>query len=128
MEARSKHFRKRSAILDYVRCSPEHPSAEMIFHHLKAEIPDLSLGTVYRNVSYFKNQGILTSVGTVQGIERFDADLRPHVHFICESCGCVKDLPGIQVSPELSQDAAQESGAVVESCRLTFYGRCCGCQ
>ncbi len=128
MESRSKHFRKRSAILDYLRRSPEHPSAEMIFAHLKAEIPDLSLGTVYRNVSYFKDQGILTSVGTVQGIERFDADLTPHVHFICQGCGQVRDLPGVQVSPEFSRDAARVSGGSVDSCRVTFYGRCAGCQ
>ena len=51
MEPRSKHFRKRDAILNYLRHTNEHPSAETVYAALKAEIPDLSLGTVYRNLS-----------------------------------------------------------------------------
>ena len=70
MEPRSKHFRKRDAILNYLRHTTEHPSAETVYAALKAEIPDLSLGTVYRNLSLFKEQGLIISLGSVNGVER----------------------------------------------------------
>ena len=50
MEATSKNFKKRNAILSYLQHTNEHPSAETIYSDLKAEIPDLSIGTVYRNL------------------------------------------------------------------------------
>ena len=62
METSKKNFRKRTAILSYMRQTHDHPSAEMVYNHLKQEIPDLSLGTVYRNLSMFKNQGEIISL------------------------------------------------------------------
>ena len=74
MEKTTKQFRKRNAILAYLRQTEDHPSAEMVYNQLKPEIPDLSLGTVYRNLSMFKTNGEIISIGTVNGVERFDAD------------------------------------------------------
>ena len=70
MERTAKHFRKRDAILTCLRQTTVHPSAEWIYAKLKPEIPDLSLGTVYRNLALFKQQGLITSLGTVNGVER----------------------------------------------------------
>ena len=69
-----KQFRKRNAILAYLKETKEHPSAEMVFTHLKPEIPDLSLGTVYRNLTKFREQGDIISLGAVNGVERFDGN------------------------------------------------------
>ena len=77
MERTAKHFRKRDAILSYLRSTDVHPSADMVYAHLKPEIPDLSLGTVYRNLSMFRQQGTIASVGTVNGVERFDGNTNP---------------------------------------------------
>ena len=69
--ATTKHFRKRDAILTYLQGTLSHPSAEMVYAELKQQIPDLSLGTVYRNLNLFKDQGLAISIGTVKGVERF---------------------------------------------------------
>ncbi len=122
-----KHFRKRDAILACLRSTTTHPSADWVFAQLKPEIPDLSLGTVYRNLAYFKETGDIISVGTVNGVERFDGNPVPHVHFICSECGTVLDLPGIEVPPELTASVEQQSGGTVHSCCLTFTGRCAHC-
>ena len=127
MEPRSKHFRKRDAILNYLRHTNEHPSAETVYAALKAEIPDLSLGTVYRNLSLFKEQGLIISLGSVNGVERYDGNINPHVHFVCHGCGAVSDLHALHVPEELNAAAARESGAVVDHCHLTFHGRCRAC-
>ena len=122
-----KHFRKRDAILTCLRQTTVHPSAEWIFTQLKPEIPDLSMGTVYRNLTLFKEQGVSASVGTVKGVERFDGNTDPHVHFFCTECGAVVDLTGLTVPEELNKAAATETGGQVGTCQLTFTGVCMEC-
>ena len=127
MERSAKHFRKRDAILACIRSTTEHPSAEWIYEAVKSQIPDISLATVYRNLSLFKEQGLITSLGTVKGVERFDGNIEPHVHFICTGCGSVLDLTGMEVPEELNSAAARDSGGRVDSCQLSFTGMCGNC-
>ncbi len=127
MEGSPKQFRKRNAILAYLKSVDTHPSAEMVFTHLKQEIPDLSLGTVYRNLSLFKNQGLAQSVATVGGVERFDGYTEPHVHFICTSCTSVTDLMELEVPQSLKAAAETSGGGQVETCQLSFTGVCRDC-
>lgn len=127
MEQTAKHFRKRDAILSCVRSTDVHPSADWVFAQLKPEIPDISLATVYRNLSLFKQQGLIASLGTVSGVERFDGNTDPHVHFICVRCDAVIDLPQIGVPQTLSSQVAAEAGGQVEACQLTFTGICRNC-
>ena len=124
----TKHFRKRDAILACLRSTDIHPGAEWIHDQVKRDIPDLSLGTVYRNLALFKQQGTIASLGTVKGIERFDGNTEPHVHFICTGCGRIVDLPGMRVPEELCSAAGRDAGGRVESCQLTFTGQCGGCE
>ena len=100
MAMNAKHFKKRDAILDYLRQSKAHPSAETIYTDLKPQIPDLAMGTVYRNLTLFKQKGLVSSVATVSGVERFDANTQPHVHFICSGCDAVIDLHDLMESPD----------------------------
>lgn len=128
MNATTKQFRKRNAILECLQGTTRHPSAEMVHEMLRAKHPDISLPTVYRNLTYFKNQGMVTSVATVRGVERFDANTAPHVHFICECCDAVLDLHQIQIPGELCQEVEKGAGCQVHSCCLTFTGKCPNCR
>ena len=123
----TKQFRKRNAILDYLRHTDTHPSAEMVYAHLKPEFPDLSLGTVYRNLSMFKNKGEIISIGTVGGVERFDGNSAPHVHFVCTGCETVADLPRIAIPEVLNQEVSSQTGGQINMCQLTFVGQCKNC-
>ena len=127
MESVRKHSKKRDAILDCLRGTDTHPSAEWVYARLKPQIPDLSLATVYRNLSLFKETGEIISLGTVNGLERFDGRTDPHVHFACTCCGSVIDLPEIPVPGELTAAAERQSGGKIDECRLTFYGCCPAC-
>ena len=127
MEPSNKQFRKRNAILNCLRCSKAHPSAETLFTLLKPQIPDLSMGTVYRNLTLFKKQGLAASVATVNGVERFDGNTEPHVHFICNDCDAVIDLDEISVPQELKTLAEGCCGAQVRDCQLSFTGVCRNC-
>ena len=123
----SKQFRKRAAILDCLRRTTAHPSAEDLHAMLQNEHPDISMATVYRNLALFKEQGLITSLGIIKGVERFDGNTQPHVHFICTECGSVVDLPGIHVPEELNTAVARSSGGQVENCQLSFTGKCSDC-
>ena len=127
MAPTTKHFRKRDAILDYLRQSKAHPSAETIYTDLKPQISDLAMGTVYRNLTLFKQQGLVSSVATVRGVERFDATTEPHVHFICTDCDAVIDLHELQVPDALLGAAEACCGGEVAGCQLSFTGLCRSC-
>ena len=127
MERTAKHFRKRDAILTCLRSTTVHPSADWVHEQLKAEHSDISLATVYRNLALFKEQGLIISLGTVNGTERFDGNTAPHVHYICTQCGRVLDLDGIAVPEELNSAVACSTGGLVSGCQLTFTGKCNQC-
>lgn len=126
MEA-AKQFKKRNAILACLQGTTSHPSAEMVYEMLQKEHPDISLATVYRNLARFKSQGLVTSVATVRGVERFDAMTHSHVHFICTGCDAVLDLPQMEIPLSLNEEAEKTSGCHVQDCRLTFTGLCGRC-
>ncbi|MBR2667748.1 MAG: transcriptional repressor [Oscillospiraceae bacterium] len=118
---------KRNAILALLRSTTTHPTAEWVYAHLKPEWPELSLATVYRNLAYFKETGQLTSVGTVNGKERWDARTDDHAHFICTGCDRIWDLPVI-CPPSLTRCAEKASGSQITGCRISFTGVCADCQ
>lgn len=127
METATKQFRKRNAILACLQQTDRHPSAEMVHEMLQQDHPDISLATVYRNLSRFKTQGMIQSLGTVNGIERFDANTEPHVHFICSSCSAVLDLHQMEIPQRLCSEAEQCSGCRIDCCQLCFTGTCRDC-
>ena len=127
MELSTKQFRKRNAILECLKNTQAHPSAETLHQMLQKEHPDISLATVYRNLTLFKNQGLIKSLGTVNGIERFDGNTMPHVHFVCGSCDSVQDLPQLEPPESLCSAAAKATGGQVTGCQLMFTGTCQNC-
>lgn len=127
MERTTRYSRKREAILAALRSTHIHPSADWVYRTLKPGHPDLSLGTVYRNLSLFREQGVIRSVGVVDGHERFDAFTQPHSHFICTRCHSVLDLPDIAPDRAADRVVAEQYGVVVDRYDLTFYGTCPNC-
>ncbi len=127
MQTARKNSRKRQAILDALRQTREHPSAEWLYARLKPEYPDLSLGTVYRNLALFKEEGMIISVGTVDGQERFDATTEPHTHFVCTGCGAVIDLDVSLPDPESFGEACRLAGCEMHGYQLNISGLCAEC-
>lgn len=128
MEPSTKHFRKRNAILQYLQNTKVHPSAETVYADLKQTIPDLSMGTVYRNLNLFRQQGLANVIATVHGVERFDGNTDPHVHFICRGCDSVTDLMQMEIPQSLCTEASRQSGGDAQVCSLSFTGLCNQCK
>lgn len=127
MERKQNYSKKREAILKAVRSTDTHPTAEWVYQKLKQDYPDLSLGTVYRNLASFKEQGIIMSVGIVGGREHYDGNTSPHTHFICLKCGAVLDVPGDFVSRSQIEKAAKVCGFKVISSEVMLKGICSDC-
>jgi Fur family peroxide stress response transcriptional regulator len=122
-----KHSRKREAILNLLRSTGVHPGAQWVYEQLKPGIPDLSLGTVYRNIGLFTEEGSARSLGVVNGEERFDGRIEPHPHAICRRCGRIADLPR-DVQAELSAVLPVKiPGFSIDMRNTVFYGLCMAC-
>ncbi|MDR3162103.1 MAG: transcriptional repressor [Spirochaetaceae bacterium] len=133
-----KHSRKRDAILRVIQSTKSHPGAQWVYDQLKPQIPDLSLGTVYRNITFFREAGIVVSLGVVNGEDRFDGDVRPHPHLVCSRCGRVVDLPcpdsGLvtalaeTIPAILKTEESGEAGEFrIDYRKTVFYGLCGYC-
>ena len=120
--ARKNFSEKREAIYSLIKNTNIHPSAEWVYNQLKDKYPNLSLGTVYRNMAMFVDQGLIVSIGTVNGRDRFDANSAPHAHFICEECEAVIDLDYLPYNRELDESVALNTGYTVD--KHTIYFRC----
>jgi len=125
MKNRPKFSEKRQAILEILRETTEHPSAESIYYTLKPRFPRLSLGTVYRNLQGFKKDGEARALAVVNGQERFDGDISEHAHFICDKCSAIVDLD-ISLPDDIGSSARQD-GFQVTSRQLFLHGQCPKC-
>lgn len=120
-----KNSKKRDAILTVLRSTKTHPTAQWVYDNVKTVIPNLSLATVYRNLKQLKDDGLIISVGVVEGLEHFDGFPKPHPHFICESCGCVIDLNYNKDS--FNEIVADNKGNSINYEKTIFYGLCKNC-
>lgn len=118
-----RYSKQRELIYEAVMASKEHPTAEMIYNALRGDHPNLSLGTVYRNLHVLSDCGRIVRMPFP--IERFDGDLSPHCHFRCKSCTCVSDI-FLPYDKELDTMAAGE-GRQVEGHSIVFHGLCAAC-
>ena len=121
-----RYSAKREAILNLLRSTDTHPSAEWIYAQLKPSMPDLSLATVYRNIAGFLEDGSIIRVGTVNGRERYDGTVIPHNHFICTHCGRVLDIDYV-MDDSLNEKVAAQIGMQITGHELIFHGICRSC-
>jgi len=120
----SRYSKQRELIYEALAGSREHPSAEMIYHSLKATVPSLSLGTVYRNLNHLVEEG--RAIRLPCAVNRYDATLWEHPHFYCSCCGKLYDLD-LSFGQSLNE-AVEDLGHQVSRHELIFYGICSSCQ
>ena len=123
-----RQSKKRDAMLALLRGTDRHPSAEQVYRALKPDYPSLSLATVYRNLSQLCEQGLALRVGTVNGLERYDGQTRPHSHFICNRCGRVADLPRLSPGEGCVERLGVQYGFTAQRCDFVIRGLCKGCE
>lgn len=123
-----RQSKKRDAMLALLRRASCHPPADWVYQHLREEYPDLSLGTVYRNLNHLCARGLIRRVGAVNGQERYDGVMDPHSHFICNRCGAIIDLPEQSPGQAWLEAAGVQYGFQAEGCEFIVRGVCRDCQ
>ena len=121
----SKFSRQREAILTQLRSRRDHPTAEELYLSLKPNMPNLSLGTVYRNLNLLAEEGIIMKISS-DGADRFDATVKTHYHLQCTKCGRLFDL---EMPPfeEIEKKAQSVADCKITSHQLNFIGVCRDC-
>jgi Fur family peroxide stress response transcriptional regulator len=122
-----RETKQREAILRVLRNTTAHPTADWIYEEVKKEIPNISKGTVYRNLQVLQEDGAVTELNLNGTLSRFEAKQESHYHFRCEQCGRVFDLDE-PVNNELDERVAKRTGLKVLYHQLEFRGICHDCQ
>lgn len=121
-----KYSRQRQSIQNYLASSYDHPTADMVYMSVKNEYPNISLGTVYRNLNLLTEMGDVVKLSTPNGGDRFDGQTTPHNHFICTKCGKVIDLEMNEIQNVQTLNGEIFSGDI-ESHSTIFFGKCGDC-
>lgn len=123
-----KYSRQRESIKHYLAETREHPTADQVYMHVKKDFPNISLGTVYRNLNLLTDIGEAVKIATPDGGDRFDGRVEPHNHFLCTRCGRLLDLElDMKSIEEVNQLAAKNFDGIIESSSTLFYGECSDC-
>ena len=121
-----KYSRQREAIKDFLAHSHEHLTADIVYMNLRESFPNISLGTVYRNLSLLSEMGQIQKISMKDGADRFDGTVSPHDHFICESCNYIEDI-FLDDKEEITQSAQQRFDGKIRTHTTIFYGLCRKC-
>lgn len=118
---------QRLAIYDMLAHTKEHPTAEMIYKTLRPMYPAISLATVYKSVDVLHKINVIQMLNVGEDSYRYDANIDEHPHVQCTVCGRVVDVAPVKAE-EVRQKVENETGFLVESEQLYFYGVCPRCQ
>ena len=121
-----KYSRQRESIKENLMHIRYDTSAYMIYTDIRKIYPNISLGTVYRNLALLSDLGEIRKLTVDGGADRFDGNISPHNHFTCRRCGAVLDLDMEDIS-RIKQSAEQRLHGVIESYSVNFYGLCENC-
>ena len=118
-----KHSKQRQSIKEYLMNTKEHPTADMVYTQVRKFYPNISLGTVYRNLNFLVDQGEAIRLTCGDGSERYDGTTSPHYHLVCSGCGRVFDL---KMSPldHINTLAAAGFDGTIEGHTVLFHGHC----
>ena len=107
----------------------DHPTAEVVYDNVSKEFPNISLGTVYRNLTFLVDNGMAMKVPCSDGSVHFDGNVNPHQHFQCVNCGKVMDLnfDSREVEKNFNEAAAKNFDGTIRGNVTFFYGECSEC-
>ena len=112
---------QRDTILEVLASTCSHPDAIWIYENVKKQIPNISLGTIYRNLAELSKKGIILELNAKDNVKNYDATVSHHSHFICSSCGSITDIFNKE-QPDSTVD-----GNHIDYMSVMYYGVCKNC-
>jgi len=123
---KERYSKQREAILEVVLNTDTHPTAEWVYETVRAELPNISLGTVYRNLNYLVGKDQIREVILDDNVSRYDGNHSDHFHCICSECGTIYDME-YNTGDLIDSVADGIQGFTVQSHKLELYGTCQHC-
>ncbi len=121
-----RYSKQRETILEILRSTKKHPSATVIYEKARETIPNISLGTVYRNLSQLAQEGEILAFKAIDGSEHYDATFEAHPHLCCTECKQIVDLE-IPFAEEFVLKSEAETGTKITGHHIVFFGKCTEC-
>ena len=122
-----KNSKQRDLIIHIIRNTKCHPNADWIYDQARLQIPNISLGTIYRNLNLLCTEGKIAELSLDKGITRYDGDLREHYHVRCSQCGRIDDVP--HLVPRVSvEEIEQSTGYRIHTHQMSLIGLCPDCE
>ena len=127
MSHASRMTKQRALILKELKNVDTHPSADEVCAMVRAKLPRISLGTVYRNLEFLSEKNLALKLEYAGFQKRFDGNPKPHLHIRCERCGKVADVMQEIATPDFS-NAVEVPGFTVTRSKIEFFGICDACK
>ena len=118
-----RYSKQRELITEIIKGRKDHPTADMIYTSARELEPNISLGTVYRNLKLLADEGVIITLETEDKRLHYDGDISRHSHFICSKCGKIVDL----FKPAKTPNELVELGLTVTGEKCIYYGYCPKC-
>ncbi len=118
---------QRIAVYQCIDGRAEHPTAEQIYHELKAEHPTMSLATVYKTMDIFEKIGLIRVLRFDRESSHYDYDTLPHAHILCTVCNRIDDVDGVDLE-QVDQLVELQTGYKLTGDEILFRGICASCQ
>lgn len=126
--ARIRNTRQKAAVLAAVQNAKHHPDAKWVYEQVSQEIPNISLGTVYRALASLSSEGQIQEYRQTNGPSLYDPNTDEHLHIHCNACGRIEDVPPVKLAGNVLESVCQMSAfARVDRVRLEFHGICSAC-
>ena len=120
-----KYSRQRESIKACLMNRHDHPTADALYASIREEYPNISLGTVYRNLSLLTELGEIIKI-TTDGPDRFDGNVKPHSHFLCRKCHSLLDVH-LEDESFIDQQAQKNFPGMIDGHSVLYYGICSDC-
>lgn len=122
-----RYSRQRQVIKDFLMTRKDHPTAETVYRNVRSVYPNISLGTVYRNLSLLADLGEIQRLRFDDGVDHFDADTSVHYHFVCTKCGEISDLK-VDNLDRIMEIAGVGFDGEIRGYVTYFHGHCGHCR
>ena len=127
-----KYSRQRELILQSLKNRVDHPTAETLYSDLKTKMPEIGIATIYRNLSELCENGEIVKIKSKIGPDRFDGNLKPHIHFECDKCHEIYDIYMKEEQASKFDDEirrlAENINAESHMTSICIYGICKNCK
>lgn len=120
------YSKQREAIYNFLMTRKDHPTAEVVYQNVRKDLPNISFGTVYRNLGVLSETGQIRKLQGAGNVDHFDADTSPHSHFICNCCSKVDDIFG-ELDTDIDKEASKLYDGQITMHDIYYFGICKEC-